>query len=222
MALVYGLHRINDATIRYVGLTTKSIERRFYEHQHSAKSGKNQPVYKWMRKYNDITFTVLANNLTKEEAVAKEIELIAFYEDLLNCTDGGDGLINPSIATRKKMSDAKKGKPASNQAIEAARLINTGRKMPPEFGEKTRQRLLGTKLSLETRLKISEATKGRIAHNKGKSPSIEVRAKMSKGQLNRVKLECPKCGTFSDPGNAKQWHFEKCKLAVKPPGLETK
>lgn len=222
MALVYGLCRNTDSTIRYVGMTTKSGNQRFKEHLRSARSGKNLPVYKWMRKYPDIKYIILADNLTKDEAIATEIKLISHYENLLNCTSGGEGLINPSTETRKKMSEAKKHSPINPALTEAARLANTGRKMPPEFGEKTRQRLLGTHLSTETRLKISMATKGRSAHNKGKSPTKEVRNKMSIGQRNRIKLECPVCANLIDPGNAKRWHFDRCKLAVKPPSLKTK
>lgn len=209
--VVYGLCRESDPTIRYIGMTSKGIKRRFYEHQNTATKPNARPVYKWMSKYDDVTYVVLAESLTWKEAQQRERDEILARTNLLNCTVGGEGLSEASLATRKKMSDAKKGKPLPQKMHDAARLANIGRKPTSEHIARLREVNTGSKKSAETRAKISAKAKGRPAHNKGKRASDEARTKMSIGQLNRTKLTCPHCNKSVDPGNANRWHFDKCK-----------
>lgn len=212
MALVYGISRISDATVRYVGMTKNGITRRFYEHTYAAsKDNPKLPLHKWMRKYDDVTWVILHDNLTIPQAQELERAEILSRDNLLNCTIGGEGLVEASLETRRKMSEMKKGKPLPQAMHDAARKANTGRKPSPEHLEILRRVNTGKVLSEETKAKISNATKGRVAHNKGKSASPEIRAKMSLGQSNRTKVQCPHCSTEVDPGNANRWHFDKCK-----------
>lgn len=211
MALVYGLCRVSNPEIRYVGMTTKTVERRFYEHQNTALKPNARPVYKWMSKYEDVVYVILHDNLTIAQAQELERQEILARTNLLNCTIGGEGLVNASHEYRRKISKAKKGKPLPQSMHDAARKANTGRRLSPEHLEILRRVNTGKVLSAETRAKISMATKGRIAHNKGKGASAEAKAKMSVGQLNRTKIECPYCLKTVDPGNANRWHFDKCK-----------
>jgi hypothetical protein len=211
MALVYGLCRLSNPAVRYVGMTTKTIERRFYEHQNTALKPNARPVYKWMSKYEDVTYVILHDNLTTAEAQQLERQEILARTNLLNCTIGGEGLVDASLDYRRKMSEAKKGKPLPAHMHEAARKANLGRKPSERHLEILRTVNTGKVLSAETRLKISLSTKGREAHNKGVSPTHEVRIKMSQGQLNRLKVTCPKCQKTTDPGNANRWHFDRCK-----------
>jgi Ni/Co efflux regulator RcnB len=70
----------------------------------------------WSRKAkNGFTVIFLHSNLTESESLLLEIDTIRFYGRrdngtgcLVNHTDGGDGLINPSQETRKKIGDANK------------------------------------------------------------------------------------------------------------------
>ena len=211
MALVYGLIRLSNPEVRYIGMTTKSAELRFYQHYNTSLKPNNRPVYKWMSKYKDVTFVVLHDNLTTKEAQELERKEILARTNLLNCTIGGDGLVEASQEMRRKLSNMKKGKPLPQSMHDAARKANIGRKPSPEHLETLRRVNTGKVLSAETRAKISLATKGRIAHNKGQSASAEAKIKMSIGQLNRTKAECPYCLKQVDPGNANRWHFDKCK-----------
>lgn len=58
---------------------------------------------------------------------------------------------------------------------------------------------------------------GKVGAMKGKTHSVEARAKMSaarKGKKHtpRKILICPHCEKASDSSNAKRWHFDNCKL----------
>ena len=114
----------------------------------------------------------LKQNLTEEEAFRHEIYMIAVFgrKDLgtgilHNRTDGGEGTSNPSDETRKKMSEAKKGRTVSEE---------TRRKI----GEGQKDKIV----SEETKRKMSEASKGNTAWL-GKTHSEETRKKLS--ELNK-------------------------------------
>ncbi len=90
---------------------------------------------------------ILESNLTEIGALAIERRMIRWYgrKDkntgiLMNRTDGGDGLTDPSPQTRLKMSNAKKGKA---RTIETREKISRARK--------------GTTMSVETRSRMSAA-----------------------------------------------------------------
>lgn len=100
--------------------------------------------------WDNFEHIILYDNLSKEEAVDKEIELISYYKNLnisYNITDGGDGHNGQPVSeeTRNKISVSLK-------------------KTNPTPWNKGKTGVY----SEETRKKISESQKGRIAHNKGK------------------------------------------------------
>lgn len=91
--------------------------------------------------------------------------------------------------------------------------------------------LFGKHHTEDTKKKISESGKGR-KHSKetldkivatrlqnkkpnpkkGKPLTEEDKLKKSIAAKNRIKIECPHCHKSTDPGNAKQHHFDNCKL----------
>ena len=74
-------------------------------------------------------------------------------------------------STKKKISEANKGKQLSQETIEKLRMINTGRP----------SKLRGRKLPEETKKKISESHKGEKNHQYGKHRSEEECKKISEG-----------------------------------------
>jgi hypothetical protein len=86
---------------------------------------------------------------------------------LYNKTDGGEGPSNPSVETRKKMSEAHKGKTLSE-----------------EHKGKISEALKGKTVSAETKRKMSEASKGEKHPNYGKTISEETRRKLSEAHKN--------------------------------------
>jgi hypothetical protein len=75
----------------------------------------------------------------------------------------------------------------------------------------------GKKHTEESKRKIAESHpypfKGKTFEEfYGKERAEKMKEKVRISALKRKKLKCPHCGKETDPGNAKQWHFEKCKM----------
>lgn len=155
---------------------------------------------------------IIKDNLTLEEAIKLECELIKTYGrkdlnsgTLVNLTDGGEGLKNVSIDTRKKLSYI-----ASHISEETREKMRTSAKnrrpMTEETKQKLRERFSGTNnpnygkiFSEEHRKRLSESHKGlslseegRIKvgnFHRGRKRSMETRKKISealKGNKNGV------------------------------------
>ena len=131
---IYYLYAENDLTKtpRYIGITSKTIEKRLGQHQQSFNLRKVTYKTNWIK-------SLLSNNIklciniievvnSWEEACRKEVELIKYYRNLniglTNTTAGGDGLLNMQFSeeTRLKIS-----------------LKATGRKL--SFKRKSRDRI---------------------------------------------------------------------------------
>lgn len=91
----------------------------------------------------------------------------------------------------------------------------------PESNRKRSETLKKTNLREDVKQRRSEgaakstATKranGYVSWNKGKHLSESDKQTKSVAALNKEKVQCPHCLRTMDPGNAKQFHFEKCKI----------
>jgi hypothetical protein len=139
---------------------------------------------------------ILKKNLTEEESFRHEVYMIAVFgrKDLgtgilHNKTNGGEGVsgLSHSEKTRRKMSEAQKGKTLSE---ETKRKMSEANKNPPE---ETRRKMSEAKkgriLSGETKRKMSEAKKNmsnetrKKISERNKNPSEETRRKKSDSQL---------------------------------------
>lgn len=194
--LVYGLCLKSDPTIRYIGVTSREIHNRLSQHALAARNGKELPVYRWWRKHDDVTYVILHSVSTIDEMFDLERREIASRTNLLNCTTGGEGLINPSAETRAKMSKTRTGRKLSAQHRANLSLGKIGNK-----------NTLGYKHREESKAKMSAARKG-----KKQSPEqIAKRAATHRGKT-RPKIACPHCDTIMDAANARRYHFDKCKM----------
>lgn len=158
--------------------------------------------------------------LDEKDAFNKEKQLILEIgrEDLglgtlYNHTDGGEGISNPSIESRRKMSLAKLGKSSSKRGIP----------MSLEQKIKLSKALSGRIITKESRLKMSKTRKGR-SHSKqhsnqismaltGHSVSDETKLKISnaaKNQFSKI-LVCPICNHHGKGPQMYQRHFKNCK-----------
>lgn len=115
----------------YIGQTTKKPSHRAGHNgkdylQSTTKFAK--AIKKWG--WDAFELIVLEDYIeSKEELNRLETHYINLYDSYnngYNCTMGGDGLYNPSEETRRKMSEAKKGKSPHNK----------GKKMSNDFREK--------------------------------------------------------------------------------------
>lgn len=111
--VIYGLYSSLDVEkkIRYVGYTGNGLKRRIYEHVSEAEkfASKNVHRFNWIR-------SVIANGGTIEGVELEEVNeqnwqererhWISFHgrNNLVNSTDGGEGLVNPSQEIREGIS----------------------------------------------------------------------------------------------------------------------
>jgi len=143
----------------------------------------------------------LKQNLTEEEAFEHEKYMIAFLgrKDLgtgilRNKTDGGEGSSGAIISeeTRRKQSEAKKGKSHSEETRRKCSEANKGKSPSEETRRKLSEKnkgenhpFYGKSHSEKTRRKQSEAKKGEKHPNYGKSHSEETRRKQSEANKDK-------------------------------------
>lgn len=153
---------------RYVGITKQNPKKRW-------KNGEGYKAhhpyfYSAIKKYGWENFSheIVADGLSKQEAEAKEIELIAAYnsncrEYGYNIENGGNSVGKHSEETRRKISQKLKGHSVSTEAREKLRIANLGKKGTPlttEHRELLKRVNTGRVVSEETRLRLSRSHKG--------------------------------------------------------------
>lgn len=129
-------HKLFDGR-RYIGITKQNPSRRWRNGEGYKVRNNNSYFYNAIKEYgwNSFEHIILFTNLSKEQAINKEKELIKKYNTQdrnkgFNLTAGGEGIFNPSEETRKKIG-------------EKSKIINLGRKHTEE-----------------TKIKISKANRG--------------------------------------------------------------
>jgi len=155
---VYLHKKKTDGAVFYVGKgfgkrAWKKSTRSDWWKRIEAKYGRDVEIYK--------------DDLSENDAFRLEAELIAFYgrENLCNLTDGGEGGINPSDETRRKMSIARIGRKDTPGTTERRRIASTGKTHTEETKAKLRAINLGNSANPWTeasRRKLSESLKGRV------------------------------------------------------------
>tara|TARA_R110000803_G_scaffold147327_1_gene212922 strand:+ start:40 stop:723 length:684 start_codon:yes stop_codon:yes gene_type:complete len=164
--------RLDNNEVFYVGIGS---EKRPYK-KHSRSSFWKNIVGK-----SDYDIEVLAKNLSWEDACELEVFMISEYGrrdlglgNLVNLTDGGEGMCNLGPKTIEKMKASMKGRVAWNkgkkqseeqklkQSLAAMGRVSSrkGVKLKESTKEKIRVANIGKKQSEETKNKISKATCG--------------------------------------------------------------
>ena len=147
---------------------------------------------------------ILKQNLTEEESFRHEVYMIAVFgrKDLgtgilHNKTNGGDGVSGAVVSdeTRRKMSEALKGKPRSKEIRRKISEAHRGKTHSEESRRNMSESQKGKTFSEETKRKLSES-------QKGKNHSEETRRKMSEARKGKkwwndgcgnckMMIECP-------------------------------
>lgn len=184
---IYGMYDQDDS-IRYVGKTICTLEKRRGEHIGEATRGRHRNHrINWLRlciSQNYIPVIRLIEEVNGNGSF-EERYWIKYYRDagfdLVNETDGGDGQVGyrHTDEAKQKISEARKGKHLSPEHISKLREVARRGEKHHNFGKPgfmlgKPSPMLGKHRSAETRQKISEAMKGRVSPIKGK-PWTEAR-----------------------------------------------
>ena len=185
MASIYALCcKDSPKSYRYIGKTKfNEPKQRLAKHVVNAQRGEKYPVYDWMRKYEGQVIAVcIETNIPDQDIDKREMYYIAKFKSeghkLLNLTDGGGGIVNPSQATREKMAKSATGKTQSIETRVKISIASKGRVMSEKTRKKISESNKGKKRSPEAKAKISAAGKGRVI-------PIEVREKVSKSNIGK-------------------------------------
>lgn len=170
---LYVLCEPDTGEIRYVGMSKNPVDR-LSRHVKEAQRGHSTHRKSWIR-------GLLSRGLRPRLELLFEIPELLWQEyerayirifrdagcRLVNGTDGGEGVVNPSPETRRKRNSSNTGKKRTKEFCEFCRKIKlgqkpwSGRKHSLESREKMRRARLGTCASLETREKMSRSRLGK-------------------------------------------------------------
>lgn len=176
---------------QYVGQTTQLLRTRIIQHKSGIR--KSSAINGALRKYGseNFSFSILGQYSIIEDLDNAEEYFIQYYNCLYpngyNLKAGrinfrqteevkrkiSEANRNPSAETRKKMREAKLGKPLSESHKKKLSELHKARVWNPEHRKKQHLAQFGRKVSEETRQKISAANKGKAAWNKGSSNQIK-------------------------------------------------
>ena len=248
----------SDKAVSYVYICTHKETGKFYIGYRMANVELNIPSHLDLPEYktssttvrpdfHDYTWTIVAEFFDPGHAYTFEQQLIFDSWENPLLLNGHYNLGKnqfrtsgtPSDEHRKKMSDAKKGKPSGKKgkpiSTEHRKKISDARKGKPgtTHSAETKQRISDAKKgnpsgrkgktnSIEHRKKISDSNKGKTHSaetkqkisdsNKGKTHSAETKQKMSdakKGKTHKL-VTCPHCGLVGRGGNMTRYHFDNC------------
>lgn len=175
MIKIYGLIDPRDNRIRYVGKTKRDLDKRLNEHLMNVYLKNNTYKNKWIKKLLKLQLCpiiILLEECNENGWELREEYWIRYYKDkyndLTNATSGGEGLNNPTIEVRKKISIKNKGRKCSLEEVENRRIVFSGEGNPfygKKHSEETKKKLsnyfLGKKHTLETKEKLRLLATGR-------------------------------------------------------------
>lgn len=156
---------------KYVGITARSVKRRWYEHVWNANHGEDTRFYRALRKYGAEAFEIstIVQSKTFEGIKEAEVAVIRQQRPEYNSTAGGDGLL---------------GLVRTEQHRERLRQANLGRVVSAEARQNLSKALLGKPKSAEHAANISAGKKGK--KTKPRAPTTdEARANMRAAALRR-------------------------------------
>jgi hypothetical protein len=175
-AVIYGLVDPFTGFLRYVGKTTKLARVRLRAHINDRYRCRRTAWIKSVRNRGGVPVWIELETVKSEDANDAEISMIAFVRscgaELVNGTDGGDGMCNPTPEVRMKMSESRRKQPFNPKAIEAMRNAIRGTKLSTATKEKMSKAAVERLRNPELRLRISQKLKGHPV-------AVETRAKLS-------------------------------------------
>jgi len=194
MAYVYTHTRLDTNEVFYVGIGSDNE----YSRANTIK-GRNAFWYRVVKKV-DFKVDVVEDGLSWEEACIRERALIKEHGrrdqklgTLVNLTDGGEGLLNPSQEVRDVKS----------------------RKVTASVSGKSYEERYGKEKALEL-IKLRKEHQKKVWDRRSKEQKEVIAEKVGKGHRGKKKtkqevVKCPHCDIKGAAGIMKRWHFNNCK-----------
>lgn len=203
--LIYALHN-DDSPHMYVGKSSRWLYRpRNHGQPCALEKFSHYPVVRWIKalrsRGTDYKITVLEEVSVPEQLDEAERFHIAYLRSLgvslLNCTDGGGGMLHPSSETLAKMVASKQ-----NVSLETREKISEkARNRSPETKARISAALTGRTMSLEQRQLLSKIRKempvapqlaamGSGNYWRGRKQSPEHNEKRAAAQRGRKRPSC--------------------------------
>lgn len=183
-----------DGCVKYIGSTKRPPSERLRCHLAEARGDKKNHRLNWLRGLKQPPLLEVIECVLPGDWQVSERYWISLAREygcrLVNGTDGGEGLVNPTVETREKMRLSHLGRKPS----EETRARMRGHKRSPENIEKAAASRRGKPLSLAHRAAIGAANRGWIspvtvaaslAQKSGKPFTPEHRANMAVAQTAR-------------------------------------
>jgi hypothetical protein len=145
---------------QYIGITSNAPSHRFKQHKRRSKHG-NTALYAAWRTHGEPTMRVLAI-VEERDLAATEIKAISILNT--RCPNGYNVSFGGDISPMKNPDVVKKGIVTRRNG--SGYTQNIGRKMSPEFCQAASKRMLGKKLSEETKAKVVAAIRSRPPQSK--------------------------------------------------------
>lgn len=202
----------------YIGITSYSIEQRYKWHVRDCKKGVEKKLYRAMIKHGIENFKIELLETVDDSIIDKREEFyIKKYDSFnngYNASPVSRGIKHHTNKTKELLSKKAKGRKQSKDTLEKKSIAmrnfwkdnaelkrqyaqraytNFGSRdytQTKEFRENARQRMLGTKRSLETIEKLRLGKKSGNVKNK---------------------VLCPYCNKEGQEAAMKRWHFHNCK-----------
>ena len=136
-------NKINNK--KYIGKTSQSLEKRWYQHCKNAEYGKNTFLYKAIRKYGKENFYI---EFISEGYNEEEIKLIEKIKPEYNLTKGGDGG-DTSNSPNYRKAMVERDNSGSNNPMWGKRGTdnpNYGKKRTPEQIENSKKNYKGKRI----------------------------------------------------------------------------
>jgi hypothetical protein len=204
MAYIYRHLRLDKNEVFYIGIGSDKNYKRAFSH-----CNRNR-YWHFVVSNTDYEVEILLDDITWEQACKKEKEFIKLYGrkdlkegTLVNMTDGGEGLINPSIEVLEKLKQPKTEDHKNKISLYHADFSGAKNPMYGKGylfkGEKNP--FYGKKHSKDTLEKL-------------KKPKTEDHKNALKEKWKERKdiiIECPHCKKIGGI-NIKKYHFKNCKF----------
>ena len=155
---------------------------------------------------------IVKSGMSEYDAHQLEIKLISQYgrKDLgtgilINLTNGGEGLSNPSTETRNKMAEAKRNEsPETRKKRSDSAKARIRTPLSNETKQKISKKNSGSKRSDPAKEKMSLAKIGRPSYKRTEETLLKQRKP-------KKKVTCPHCKQIGGVSSMVRWHFNNCK-----------